>query len=150
MILMEMILWFLLGFITTEILSAAIHKYLMHGVLWKIHRSHHVKTKGIFELNDVFTVLFGGTAVVLMLLGKEAFDYRFWIGSGISFYGLLYFIFHDVMIHKRMQGIKKPGNKYLRAIFEAHQAHHKSKEKHDAVSFGLFIVPKRFLNKQED
>lgn len=143
-----MILWFLLGFITTEILSAVIHKYFMHGVLWKIHKSHHVKTKGIFELNDIFTILFGGTAVVLMLLGKSDFDYRFWLGSGISFYGLMYFIFHDVMIHRRMQGIKKPKNSYLKAIFEAHQAHHKSKEKHDAVSFGLFIVPKRFLNQQ--
>lgn len=145
-----MALWFLLGFILTEVFSATIHKYLMHGILWKIHKSHHVKTKGVFELNDVFTLLFGGTAVVLMLLGKSEFDYRFWIGSGISFYGIMYFVLHDMMIHKRMQGIKKPKNKYLKAIFEAHQAHHRSKEKNDAVSFGLFIIPKRFLNKQED
>lgn len=142
------ILWILMGFSCMEAFSWAIHKYLMHGVLWNIHKTHHTHTKGFFELNDVFTLIFGGTAIILIFLGVDTLDYRFWIGCGISLYGCLYFILHDVLIHKRLSWFNKPKNKYLRAITEAHKAHHKT-QKENSVSFGLFVVPKKYL-KEED
>lgn len=122
----------------------------MHGFLWRIHKTHHQHTKGVFELNDLFTVLFGGTAIALIFLGIDAFDYRFWLGCGISLYGMLYFFLHDVLIHKRLKWFGRPKLKYLKAITKAHRAHHKTREKNDAESFGLFFVPKRFFTEEGD
>lgn len=144
----EAVLWTGVGFVLMESFSWAIHKYLMHGVLWKIHKTHHTHTKGFFELNDVFTLIFGSSAIVLIFLGVENFDYRFWIGCGISLYGMSYFVLHDVLIHRRLSWFGKPKNKYLRAIREAHIAHHKT-QKNNSVSFGLFVVPRKFWKEEE-
>ncbi|WP_286742482.1 sterol desaturase family protein [Roseivirga sp. UBA1976] len=141
------VLWTLMGFCLMEAFSWVIHKYLMHGVLWNIHKTHHTHGKGFFELNDVFTCIFGGTAITLILLGVEQLDYRFWIGCGISLYGMSYFLLHDVLIHRRLKWFDKPKNKYLKAIAEAHKAHHQT-QKENAVSFGLFVVPRRFLKEE--
>lgn len=120
----------------------------MHGFLWKIHKSHHEHSEGFFELNDLFTGIFGGSAILLIFLGVADFDFRFWIGCGISLYGLLYFILHDILIHKRLKWFNRPKSKYLKAITNAHRAHHRSKEKEDAVSFGLFLIPKRYFKEE--
>ena len=136
-----------MGFGLMELFSWAIHKYLMHGVLWNIHKTHHTHTKGFFELNDLFTLIFGGSAIALIFLGIDQFDYRFWIGCGISLYGVSYFVLHDVLIHKRLRWFEKPKNKYLKAITEAHKAHHRT-QKEDSVSFGLFVVPKKYWKEE--
>lgn len=139
----------LLGFGMMELFGWAIHKYLMHGPLWMIHKTHHQPSKHSFELNDLFSLLFGSIAVVLIFLGVEELDYRFWIGIGITLYGFLYFILHDVMIHRRMKWLEKPKNSFLKGIFKAHQAHHRTNKKDDAVSFGLFVVPKEYFKEEE-
>ncbi len=139
----------ILGFVIMEFSGWAIHKYLMHGPLWSIHKTHHQPSKTWFELNDLFSLLFGSVAVVLIILGVGDFDYRFWIGVGISLYGMLYFFLHDVLIHRRLKWFQRPGNYLLRGIFKAHQAHHKTNQKEDAVSFGLFVVPKKYFKEEE-
>jgi beta-carotene 3-hydroxylase len=138
-----------LGFILMEVFGWAIHKYIMHGPLWSIHKTHHRRSKYFFELNDLFSLLFGSIAVALILKGVSDFDYRFWVGLGISLYGMLYFFLHDVLIHRRMKWFQKPKNGFLIGILRAHQAHHRTNEKEDAVSFGLFVVPKEYF-KEED
>jgi len=143
------ILWILVGFISMELFSWFIHKYVMHGPLWKIHKTHHVHSKGFFELNDLFTLLFGSIAIVLIFLGVSAFDYRFWIGCGISLYGMSYFVLHDVLIHKRLKWLGRPKGRFLEGITKAHRAHHSTNTKDDAVSFGLFWVPKEYFRKKE-
>ena len=139
----------ILGFVTMELSGWAIHKYLMHGPLWMIHKTHHEHSDSFFELNDVFSLLFGSISIVLIILGVGELDYRFWIGIGISIYGLLYFFLHDVLIHRRVKGLDRPKNSFLKGIFRAHQAHHISREKEGAVSFGLFWVPKKYFKKTE-
>jgi beta-carotene 3-hydroxylase len=141
------ILYLLAGFVLMELSSWFIHKYLMHGPLWFIHKTHHQAGKGFFELNDVFTLLFGSAAVILILKGAAAFDYRFWIGLGISFYGAVYFIFHDMLIHRRVKWGKKPGNRFFQAIATAHRDHHKTNKKDGAVSFGLLLVPFKYFRR---
>lgn len=145
----EAIAYILLGFILMELFGWAIHKYIMHGPLWSVHKTHHQPSKTFFELNDLFSLLFGGIAVVLIFLGVETLDYRFWIGIGISVYGMLYFFLHDMMIHRRLKWIEKPKSWILKGVFKAHQAHHRTNKKEDAVSFGLFMVPKRYFNQKE-
>ncbi|WP_194775528.1 sterol desaturase family protein [Pararhodonellum marinum] len=139
------LLYFIVGFAIMELSGWIIHKFLMHGPLWRIHKTHHQKTVGVFELNDLFSFLFGSVAVALIFLGLESLDARFWIGLGISFYGVCYFILHDVLIHRRVKWLDKPKNKFLKGIFRAHQAHHATNKKEGAVSFGLFLVPKKYF-----
>jgi len=140
-------LFLLAGFIGTELASWFIHKYLMHGPLWFIHKTHHQARKGFFEANDVFTFFFGSVAVCLIIVGISELSAAFWVGCGISAYGTLYFFLHDVLIHRRMNFLGRPKGRFLKGIYRAHAAHHKHETKEDAESFGLFIVPTRFFKK---
>lgn len=138
-----------IGFMGMEFFSWFFHKYVMHGVLWNIHKTHHTKTKGIFELNDIFSLIFGATAVVLIFLGVSDLDYRFWLGCGITLYGFAYFILHDVIIHRRFKILKRPSLSYLDAITKAHRDHHKTRERDGSVSFGLLLVPFRYFKEKQ-
>lgn len=142
---MYAVLFTLLGFAVMEFAGWFIHKYIMHGPLWSIHKTHHEPSKHYFELNDLFSLLFGSVAIVLIFLGVGELDYRFWMGIGISLYGMLYFVIHDVLVHRRLKWFSRPKNKFLLGIFKAHQAHHATNKKDDAVSFGLFVVPKKYF-----
>ncbi|WP_339924069.1 sterol desaturase family protein [uncultured Cyclobacterium sp.] len=140
--------YILVGFVAMEFSGWFIHKYLMHGLLWKIHKTHHSYSKKFFELNDLFSFLFASVAIVLILLGVSTLDHRFWIGTGITLYGFSYFILHDILIHRRVKLFTKPKGGYLAGIFRAHQAHHASRKRDGAVSFGLFIVPNKYFKKK--
>ncbi|MCC5937582.1 MAG: sterol desaturase family protein [Lunatimonas sp.] len=139
----------LVGFAMMEFAGWFIHKYLMHGPLWGIHKTHHQHTDGPFEWNDLFSLFFGSVAVLLIFLGVADFDYRFWLGLGISLYGMSYFFLHDMLIHRRVKWFKRPRKGYLAGIFKAHQAHHATNKKDGSVSFGLFVVPKRYFKRSE-
>ncbi|WP_420839768.1 sterol desaturase family protein [Aquiflexum gelatinilyticum] len=147
MTLMYAVLFILIGFAIMEFSGWFIHKYIMHGPLWNIHKTHHEPSKSFFELNDLFSLLFGSIAILLIFIGVDGLDYRFWIGVGISLYGVLYFIIHDVLVHRRVKWFERPKNSFLLGIFRAHQAHHATNKKNDAVSFGLFIVPKKYFKR---
>lgn len=127
-----------------EILSWAMHKYLFHGPLWFIHKTHHQERHGFFELNDIFSLGFGALALGLMWKGHEDFSLSFWIGTGISIYGTIYFIFHDWFIHNRFKAFKSE-NKYLKGIRRAHKIHHKSTQKNPSEEFGLLIASKKYF-----
>ncbi|WKN30589.1 sterol desaturase family protein [Porifericola rhodea] len=143
------IVFFLLGFVGMEFFSWFIHKYIMHGPLWSIHKTHHTATKGFFELNDVFSLIFGTAAVVLIILGVNSLDYRFWLGLGITAYGFSYFLLHDILIHRRIKSKQKPSGKYWNGIAKAHRDHHKSNQRDGSVSFGLLIVPFKYFSKRK-
>jgi len=127
-----------------ETLSWAIHKYLFHGPLWFIHKTHHQQRHGFFELNDIFSLGFAALALWLMWQGHQNLNYKFWIGTGISLYGTIYFIFHDWFIHNRLKAFKSE-NKYLKGIRRAHKIHHKSTHKDGSEEFGLLIASKKYF-----
>ncbi|RVT98294.1 fatty acid hydroxylase [Mucilaginibacter limnophilus] len=129
-----------------EAFSWFIHKYLFHGPLWFIHKTHHGHKKGWFELNDIFSLLFASIALWLMWVGHVTLDYRFWIGTGISIYGCIYFIFHDWFIHNRFKAFKS-NNLYLKGIRRAHKIHHKSMDKYPSKEFGLLIASRKWFKQ---
>ena len=101
---MEILLW--LGtFILMEALAWFTHKYIMHGWMWTWHQSHHVHHKNVIEKNDLFSVIFGVLSSLTIILGAEIEEDRalLWIGLGIATYGLCYFIFHDIIVHRRIK-----------------------------------------------
>lgn len=127
-----------------EIFSWFIHKYLFHGPLWFIHKTHHQERHGWFELNDIFSIFFGGISLWLIWLGHFKQDYRLWVGIGISAYGGIYFIFHDWFIHNRFKAFKTH-NRYLLGIRRAHKIHHKFTGKWPSKEFGLLWASKKYF-----
>lgn len=137
---MQFIVLTIFGFIAVEIFSYAAHRFLFHGVLWKIHQTHHTARKGAFELNDIFSVIFALCAMFLMVFAAKPVVYSvaFPIGLGISIYGFVYFIIHDFFTHRRFLPFKST-NKLLLTIRAAHQRHHQTTEKIGIAPYGLFI-----------
>lgn len=139
---------FLASFIGMEVLSWCIHKYLFHGPLWFIHKTHHMPRQGRLEWNDLFSIGFAGLSIGLMLRGLPALSYSFWIGAGIATYGILYFVLHDVFIHQRAGWYRQSKWTYLQRLRRAHKLHHKSLQKSPSSFFGLLWVNKKSLNTE--
>ncbi len=129
-----------------EALSWFIHKYLFHGPLWFIHKTHHQQRHGWFELNDIFSIGFAVLSLWLMWQGRNSYNAGFFIGLGITIYGLIYFVFHDWFIHNRFKAFKTT-NSYLLSIRRAHKIHHKSTEKLPSEEFGLLVASKKYFKR---
>lgn len=149
---MSAILIVIASILGMEFVAWFAHKYLMHGWLWVLHEDHHkphFEKEGFFEKNDLFFLVFAIPSATCYMIGSMSPDYGylFWIGVGISIYGAIYFLIHDVYIHQRFKWFKQLDNKYSRAILRAHGNHHAKSTKEDCESFGLLIVnPKYFSN----
>jgi beta-carotene 3-hydroxylase len=78
--------------------------------------------------------------------GRAMLDTKFWIGLGISIYGIIYFVFHDWFIHNRLKSFKTT-NSYLLGIRRAHKIHHKSTEKNPSEEFGLLLASKKYFKQ---
>jgi beta-carotene 3-hydroxylase len=130
-----------------ECATWVIHKYVMHGFLWVLHRDHHDhSTEGTLEKNDYFFVIFALPAIALMYFGSlNDFNYLFYIGVGVTLYGMTYFFVHDIFIHQRIDFLKNTQNPYLLAIRRAHKQHHKHLGKEEGECFGFLWVPIKFF-----
>jgi beta-carotene 3-hydroxylase len=122
------------------------HKYIMHGFLWTWHESHHVHHKNILEKNDLFAVCFSAVAIVLIVVGFEVPELSIlkYFGFGVTLYGLAYFVFHDVIVHRRVKLKINTSNRYLQRIMRAHYIHHKIHEREGAEAFGFLFAPKKY------
>jgi beta-carotene 3-hydroxylase len=134
-------------FCLMEAATWLIHKYVMHGFLWVLHRDHHDHSnKGALEKNDYFFLIFALPAIVLMYAGSTSnFDMRFYVGLGITLYGVAYFWMHDVFIHQRISLLRETRNPYLLAIRRAHKQHHKHTGKEEGECFGFLWVPLKYF-----
>ncbi len=126
-----------------------IHKYVMHGFLWVLHKDHHDHSnEGPMEKNDYFFVIFALPAIALMYFGSlKGFNYLFFIGLGITLYGITYFLVHDIFIHQRLHFFRKTKNPYFLAIRRGHKQHHKHLGKEDGECFGFLFVPIKYFRK---
>ncbi len=133
-------------FILMEGATWLIHKYVMHGFLWVLHRDHHDQTGGHLEKNDYFFVIFAVPAIALMYLGSAGEgNYVFYIGLGITLYGIAYFFVHDIFIHQRIGLLRNTTNPYLLAIRRAHKQHHRHTGKEEGECFGFLWVPVKYF-----
>lgn len=144
---MKDILLTLLVFIAMEPLTWLIHKYVMHGFLWSLHRDHHDhSSEGELEKNDYFFVIFALPAIVLFYQGaKQGYNYLFYIALGVTIYGIAYFFVHDIFIHQRIKLFSKTRNPYFLAIRRAHKQHHRYLTKEDGECFGFLLVPIKYF-----
>lgn len=134
-------------FILMEGTTWLIHKYVMHGFLWVLHRDHHDhSSEGDFEKNDYFFVIFAIPAILLMYFGAlEHYNYLFYIGLSVTLYGMAYFFVHDIFIHQRIKFLTHTKSPYLLALRRAHKQHHKHLGKEDGECFGFLYVPQKYF-----
>lgn len=121
------------------------HKYIMHGILWVWHESHHKPHKGFWEKNDLFFILFSMPAVAAFYFGYTMnWSWLTAIGVGITAYGIFYITFHDIIVHRRVKIKFVAKNRYLQRMIRAHKIHHKHLEKEGAEAFGFLYAPKKY------
>jgi len=129
---MEGVAWFL-------------HKYVMHGFGWFLHEDHHRATKGHLEKNDIFGLFFSIVSFLLIFTGYlNNYDIRVPLGIGVMFYGLGYFMVHDVFFHKRIKLKFRPKSNYIKRVINAHRVHHQKSKPHDGVCFGFLWASKKY------
>jgi beta-carotene 3-hydroxylase len=109
-----------------------------HGFLWVIHRSHHEKRNGPFELNDVFPLVISVTtmSIIVYALMPPADLRLLAAGIGVTAYGATYFFIHDLYIHRRIRmiGLRIP---LLATMKKAHAIHHRD----GGEPYGLLLFP---------
>jgi len=137
------ILLFFAVFFLMEGAAWVLHKYVMHGFLWVLHKSHHEPRTGAWELNDAFGIFFAGIAIALIAWGVQLGGptWAWVVGAGVTAYGFVYFLAHDVLVHQRLPLLKHPKSGYLRRLYQAHRLHHAVDGKEGCVSFGFVFAP---------
>lgn len=139
------------AFVAMEGVAWLTHRYVMHGLLWSLHKDHHQKhSKGFFEDNDFFFVLFALPGMAGLYWGMQnGYNAFFWLGLGITLYGFTYFFVHDIFIHQRFRFLRNTDNLYFKAIRRAHKMHHKHLGKEDGECFGMLWVPLRYFRENK-
>jgi beta-carotene 3-hydroxylase len=122
------------------------HKYVMHGFLWVMHEDHHRPVDRGLQKNDLFAVFFAFISFLLIFTGLlRGHEWLVGAGLGMALYGIGYVLFHDVMFHRRIRGlrIRARGN-YLQRIVRAHKVHHQRGGREDAASYGFLYASKQY------
>jgi beta-carotene 3-hydroxylase len=137
-------------FLFWEFVAWFTHKYIMHGILWTWHRSHHTVHDHSLERNDLFAAVFSIPSIAIFYYFSQVIynPYMLAVGVGIFCYGLFYFVFHDVIVHQRIRW--RPGKKtrYLERMIHAHYIHHSKHTKDGCEAFGFLYAPKKYEPKK--
>ena len=121
------------------------HRYLMHGALWSLHKSHHEPRTGLFELNDLFAVFFALPSMALIFWGScgwwgmDGWRPALWLGLGMTAYGAIYALFHDGLVHGRFDSPLPL--RLMKRLVQAHRLHHTVHTRTGSVSYGFLWAP---------
>lgn len=137
------------AFVAMEAVAWLAHKYLMHGLLWNLHADHHKKeTTDFLERNDSFFLIFATPGIICLFIGlQNDFSPLFFVGLGITLYGMAYFFIHDIFIHQRFKVLRNSDNAYFKALRRAHKMHHKHLGKEHGECFGMLWVPLKYFKQ---
>ena len=129
------------GFVLMEPLTAATHRWIMHGVGAWFHRSHHRPgTSSGWERNDWFPVAFASLVMFGFWLGfNTSFSALVPLGIGVTLYGIAYALVHDGYIHRRIDPFRTHRIAMLDRLADAHRIHHL----YNAAPYGMLapMVP---------
>ena len=141
----KVVLWLSIGLpvaMFMELWAMFLHRYIWHGPLWLLHRSHHEPRAGLLERNDLFSILHASFAIVLILygcVGPEGWvrEAGFGFGLGMTTFGLSYMLIHDGLVHGRLPVAFLERNPWIHRLAAAHRAHHRTGH----LPYGLFLGP---------
>jgi beta-carotene 3-hydroxylase len=145
---LDRILIVLASVIVMEFVAWASHKYIMHGWGWGWHRDHHEPHDNMLEKNDLFGIVGAVIAISLFVVGYYYSLAIWWMGVGVTVYGLIYTFVHDGLVHQRyFRWVPKSG--YAKRLVQAHKLHHATIGKEGGVSFGFVFARDPAKLKQE-
>jgi len=138
----------LMSFAGMEFVSYFLHRFVYHGLFWMIHKSHHEPRKGAFEFNDIFPTVLAAVTMVLMLysLSPSGSLELLAVTIGVTMYGTVYFVVHDLYIHRRSKAValRMP---FLARVKKAHAHHHRLGG--EPYGLLLFMRPSKEIQEQE-
>lgn len=119
------------AFVVMEPVTYLAHRYVMHGLGRRLHRSHHrrwpARAAGepFLEANDAFPAMFAGVAMLAMAAGfnVDGLTVLLPITAGTTLYGFAYALVHDGYIHRRLPLGSR--NRVLDRLAAAHELHHR-------------------------
>ena len=124
-----------------ECFAWATHRYVMHGRLgWGWHRSHHEPHDHPVEKNDLYAAVFSVIVTAMFTLGIW-YPRIWWAALGITVYGLIYLLVHDMLVHQRFGFRWVPKRGYAKRLLQAHRLHHAVKGREGTVSHGFLLAP---------
>ena len=115
------------AFVLMEPVTAAVHRWIMHGLGARLHRSHHrINRRPGWELNDWFPVVFAGLVLTGFWLAFNGPQIRVLVpvGVGVTLYGVAYALVHDVYIHGRLPLFRNRRVAAFDRLAAAHRIHH--------------------------
>lgn len=115
------------AFVLMEPFTAATHRWVMHGVGERLHRSHHRRPGShAWEANDWYPVVFAAIVMTAMWAGfnRDGLAALVPVTVGVTAYGAAYALVHDVYIHGRLRW---RGSRFavLDRLAAAHGLHHR-------------------------
>lgn len=126
------------SFAAMEPITAATHRWVMHGIGSRLHRSHHRPPGDTrWEDNDVFPLLFASIVMLGFWFGfhRDSLDWLVPVGVGITLYGAAYALVHDGYIHRRVDIFGGRRHRVLDRLADAHRIHHL----YNGAPFGMLV-----------
>jgi len=131
------------AFVLMEPVTALTHRFVMHGIGRRLHRSHHQPDGSRFERNDLFPVMFASMVMLGFWAGfnLDGLDVLIPVGVGVTLYGLAYALVHDGWIHRRVRWFDGHDVELFDRLAAAHRVHHQ----HNGAPFGMLapVMPRR-------
>jgi beta-carotene 3-hydroxylase len=129
------------AFAAMEPITAATHRWVMHGIGEFLHRSHHRRLETRWEANDWYPVIFASIVCLGLAAGLnvDSFAALVPVGIGVTLYGAAYALVHDVYIHRRLGWFSNRRITVFDRLAEAHRIHHL----YSAAPYGMLfpVVP---------
>lgn len=137
------------SFLAMELVAHWMHRFVMHGLLWRWHEDHHVPRGTLLQSNDAFALMFAIPSWLLIMTGMQAGPghWRTAVGFGILAYGAVYTLVHEHIIHRRFPWKLRPRHWYFHALREAHAVHHRNRGKTGCTNFGMLFIPISYLRR---
>lgn len=140
----------IVSFALMEPLTAATHRWVMHGIGEWFHRSHHRPGRKVrWERNDWFPVAFATIVMFGMWLGfnRNGFAGLVPLTIGVTLYGAVYALVHDGYIHRRIDPFGERRTAYLDHVADSHRIHHL----YNGAPYGMLvpIVPAELRARAE-
>jgi beta-carotene 3-hydroxylase len=115
----------LAAFAVMEPVAYATHRWVMHGVGWGWHASHHAARPGTFERNDLYPVTFASATIVATAVASS----RRWrpvlaVAAGVTAYGAAYSVVHEIYAHRRAPSLRRRSAP-LELLGSRHMRHHR-------------------------
>jgi beta-carotene 3-hydroxylase len=130
---MTFVVLLMIGFLGMELVTYLVHRFIMHGVLERLHLSHHRNAAAEYaakspEANDFFPLAFSVVVIVAMWAGfnVNGLAWLLPLFVGVTIYGIVYTVVHDGIIHGRVRWMKRGSSQLANTLATAHRSHHRA------------------------